>query len=240
MSVPKLELVSHHLCPYVQRAVITLLEKDIPYQRTYIDLSNKPDWFRQISPLGKVPLLRVGGEVLFESAVICEYLDEITPGSLHPTDPLKKAKHRAWIEFGSSILNAIAGFYNAATEESFEQKRLELVDKLAWIDRHWQGSRYFAGDEFSLVDAVYGPIFRYFDVFDTIAPALRSNIADVEVFANTPNVRAWRQALQFRPSIQQAVSEDYPQQLLMFLKQRNSYLSTLMDAETAQISLSFV
>ncbi len=95
MSIPDLELVSYHLCPYVQRAVITLLEKEISHQRTYIDLSNKPDWFRQISPLGKVPLLKVSDEVLFESTVICEYLDEITPGSLYPIDPLIKAKHRA-------------------------------------------------------------------------------------------------------------------------------------------------
>ena len=118
----RLELISHSLCPYVQRAVITLLEKKIPHDRTYIDLTNKPDWFLQISPLGKVPLLKVSNEALFESAVICEYLDEITPGSLHPVNPLEKAKHRSWIEFGSSILNAIAGFYSAETEEAFEQK----------------------------------------------------------------------------------------------------------------------
>lgn len=224
MSIPELELVSHHLCPYVQRAVITLLEKDIPHQRTYIDLSNKPDWFRHISPLGKVPLLKVDDAVLFESAVICEYLDEITPGSLHPIDPLIKAKHRAWIEFGSSILNTIAGFYNAATEEAFEQKRHDLVDKFAWIERHWQGGQYFAGDEFFLVDAVYGAIFRYFDVFDTIA--------DFQVFAHTPHVRDWRQALQSRPSVQQAVTEKYPEQLLMFLIQRHSYLSGLVQCKT--------
>ena len=224
MSIPQLELVSHHLCPYVQRAVIVLLEKNIPHQRTYIDLANKPDWFRQISPLGKVPLLKVGNEVLFESAVICEYLDEITPGSLHPTDPLAKAKYRAWIEFGSSILSAIAGFYSATTAETFEQKRLDLIDKFAWIDRHWQGARYFAGDQFSLVDAVYGPIFRYFDVFDTLA--------DFSVFAETPQVHDWRQALQARPSVQQAVRDDYAQQLLTFLKQRNSYLSTWVNSKT--------
>jgi glutathione S-transferase len=225
MSTSELELVSHYLCPYVQRAVITLLEKDIPHQRTYIDLSNKPDWFRQISPLGKVPLLKVDNEVLFESAVICEYLDEITPGSLHPTDPLTKAKHRAWIEFGSSILNAIAGFYNAATAEAFEQKRLDLIDKFVWIERHWKGGPYFAGNDFSLVDAVFGPIFRYFDVFDTIA--------NFNIFVETPNVRAWRQALQTRPSIQQAISDNYPQQLITFLQKRNSYLSTLVhSAET--------
>ncbi|GAB4378235.1 MAG: glutathione S-transferase family protein [Elainellaceae cyanobacterium] len=224
MSISKLELISHHLCPYVQRAVITLLEKEIPYQRTYIDLSNKPDWFRQISPLGKVPLLKVDDQVLFESAVICEYLDEITPGSLHPTDPLTKAKHRAWIEFGSSILNTIAGFYNAATAEALEQKRCELVEKFTWIERNWQGDRYFAGDRFSLVDAVYGPIFRYFDVFDTIA--------DFQFFVNTPNVQTWRQALQVRPSIQQAVTEDYPERLRIFLIQRHAYLSDLVHART--------
>lgn len=105
--MPALELVSHHLCPYVQRAAIALTEKGIPFTRTYIDLNRKPDWFTAISPLGKVPLLRVrendGEVVLFESAVILEYLEETLPRSLHPADPLERARHRAWIEFGSSI-----------------------------------------------------------------------------------------------------------------------------------------
>jgi glutathione S-transferase len=220
MSIPELELISHNLCPYVQRAIITLLEKEIPHQLRYIDLADKPEWFRSISPLGKVPLLKVKGEVLFESAVICEFLDEITPGSLHPSDPLIKAKHRAWIEFGSSILNAIAGFYNAPNQKLFEQKQQELRDKFLWIENHWQGGKYFAGDTFSLVDGVYGPIFRYFEVFDAIA--------DFRIFADTPKVKAWRQSLKVRPSIQKAVIPSYPEQLLSFLKGRNSYLSTLI------------
>jgi glutathione S-transferase len=119
-SMPRLELISHHLCPYVQRAVITLLEKEIPCDRTYIDLANKPDWFQPLSPSGKVPLLKVShathDDILFESAVICEYLDEITPGSLHPAEPLERAKHRAWIEFGSGILSTIVGLYNVLND----------------------------------------------------------------------------------------------------------------------------
>jgi glutathione S-transferase len=214
LLMPKLELISHHLCPYVQRAVITLLEKGIPHERTYIDLANKPDWFRQISPLGKVPLLKVDREVLFESAVICEYLNEITPGSLHPDDPLQKAKHRSWIEFGSSILNSIAGFYNAPNQESFEQKRDELGGKFLWIESSLSDDGYFSGATFSLVDGVYGTIF--------------DSIGDFGIFADTPKVKKWRQLLQSRASIQQAVTEDYAQRLLIFLKQRNSYLSTLM------------
>jgi glutathione S-transferase len=220
MSMPKLELISHHLCPYVQRAVITLLEKDIPHERTYIDLSNKPDWFRQISPLGKVPLLKVDETVLFESMVICEYLNEITPGSLHPADPLQKAKHRSWIEFGSNILNDIAGFYNAPNQEIFEQKRHELTSKFLWIEHSLSDEGYFSGGTFSLVDGVYGTIFRYFDVLDTIK--------DFGIFDGTPKVKDWRQLLQIRPSIQRAVTEDYVQRLFIFLQQRNSYLSTLM------------
>ena len=100
----KPELISFKLCPFVQRSVIVLLEKKVPFDIRYIDLSNPPDWFKAISPLGKVPLLKLGDTVLFESAVIMEYLDEVNPPSLHPSDPLRKAHHRAWIEFSSTLL----------------------------------------------------------------------------------------------------------------------------------------
>lgn len=222
MTIPKLQLVSHDLCPYVQRAIITLLEKDIPHERIYIDLSHKPEWFNRISPLGKVPLLKIDNEVLFESAVICEYLDEITPGSLHPVDALEKAKHRSLIEFGSSILNLIAGFYNAPDKDSFKQKHSDIVAKFVWIESRMYNEPYFAGKSFSLVDAVYGPIFRYFDVFETIV--------EYSFFSDTPHVRAWRQALQSRSSIQNAVVEDYSQRLLAFLLRRNKYISTLIQS----------
>ena len=101
MEQQHFHLISHALCPYVQRSVITLEEKDIRYTRTDIDLANKPVWFKQKSPMSKVPLLLVDDDyVLFESAVICEYLDEVTIDSIHPTNSLEKAQHRAWIEFG--------------------------------------------------------------------------------------------------------------------------------------------
>src|ERR1700730_17258211 len=85
--MPMLTLISHDLCPYVQRAVIALTEKAVPFDRVYIDLANKPDWFLAISPLGKVPLLQVDNGVIFESAVILEYLEETQPKPLYPRDP---------------------------------------------------------------------------------------------------------------------------------------------------------
>lgn len=222
MSHHSLNLISHKLCPYVQRAVITLLEKQIDHDRQYIDLANKPDWFLKISPLGKVPVLVVDDQhILFESAVICEYLDEVTPGSLHPDESLEKAKHRAWIEFGSSILNSIAGFYAAKDEESFEQKRQDLIQKFQTLESQLQIGPFFAGSKFSLVDAVYGPVFRYFVVIE--------KFKDFGFFAQTPKVTAWREALLQRPSVQQAVPADYPQLLEEFLLKRQSVLSQVME-----------
>jgi glutathione S-transferase len=75
MAAP-LKLISHKLCPYVQRAVIALTEKRVSFERIDIDLANKPDWFLKVSPLGKTPVLVVGDHAIFESAVILEYLEE--------------------------------------------------------------------------------------------------------------------------------------------------------------------
>src|SRR6201981_2113179 len=106
-----LKLISHKLCPYVQRAVIALTEKGVAFERIDVDLANKPDWFLKITPLGKTPVLLVGEHAIFESAVILEYLEETQAHPLHPADALMRAEHRAWIEFGSAVLDDIAAFY---------------------------------------------------------------------------------------------------------------------------------
>src|ERR1700752_2402062 len=121
MAAP-LKLISHKLCPYVQRAVIALTEKGVAFERIDIDLANKPDWFLAISPLGKTPLLLVGDVAIFESAVILEYLEETRARPLLPADPLRRAEHRGWIEFGSAVLGDIAGLYTATDEATFNAK----------------------------------------------------------------------------------------------------------------------
>src|SRR4051794_23827847 len=118
-ALPELKLISHKLCPYVQRAVISLTEKGVPFERIDIDLANKPEWFKRISPLGKTPVLLVNETPIFESAVVLEYLEETQASPLHPTDPLARAKHRAWIEFGAAMLNDIGALYSAADEPAF-------------------------------------------------------------------------------------------------------------------------
>ena len=171
----RLTLVSHHLCPYVQRAAIALSEKGVAFERVTIDLAAKPEWFKAISPLGKVPLLKVAlpgrdDAVLFESAVICEFIEDTQPGApLHPSDPIERGQHRAWIEFASAVLSDIYAIETTGDAALFERKRAMLAEKCARLDRVLGAGPFFAGARFSLVDAAFAPAFRYFDVLDEIA-----------------------------------------------------------------------
>jgi glutathione S-transferase len=216
VSAP-LVLVSHTLCPYVQRAAIVLAEKGVPFERRDIDLTNKPGWFLKVSPLGKTPVLLVGDEAIFESAVICEYLEETALPPLHPANPLQRAHHRSWMEFGSALLNLIAAFYNAADESALLARAAEIKARLKQIEAALHEGPYFAGESFSIVDAVFGPVFRYFDVFDLIG--------EFGFWDGLPKVRHWRRALAMRPSVAQAVRPDYPELLVRFLVARRSALS---------------
>ncbi len=220
MTVAGLTLISHRLCPYVQRAVIALKEKRVPFERIDVDLANKPDWFKAVSPLGKTPVLKVGAAAIFESAVILEYLEETQPPPLHPQDPLRRAEHRSWIEFGSAVLNDIAGLYAAPDEAAFAGKAKALSDKFTRLEDRLEAPPYFDGGAFSLVDAVFGPVFRYFDVFD--------RIGEFGILSGKPKVIAWREALAARPSVRAAVTPGYDTRLQAFLKEKKSHLSRLI------------
>ncbi|SAI73093.1 stringent starvation protein [Bordetella ansorpii] len=216
-ATPEFVLISHTLCPYVQRAAIALYEKGIAFERRDIDLANKPAWFLDLSPLGKTPVLLVDGTPIFESAVICDFLDETQAPALHPPEPIVRARHRSWIEFGSALLNAIGSFYNAADEALLRDRANDIHARFRQIESTLGAGPYFAGSAFSLVDATFGPVFRYFDVFESID--------DFAFFQDLPKVSAWRAQLSQRPSIQAAVSSDYPRLLTQFLVRRGSALS---------------
>jgi glutathione S-transferase len=212
----KLTLISHGLCPYVQRAVIALKEKGVSYERIDIDLSNKPDWFLAISPLGKTPVLLADKQPIFESAVICEYLEDTQAPALHPAAPLGRATHRAWIEFASATLNAIWNFYTAKDVQAYDAAAEVLKERFAQLEKVLGDGPWFGGTSFSLVDAALAPVFRYFDVFDPVSGA--------DLFADTPKVRAWRRALAGRTSVREAVSADYPVLLRDFVISKGGVL----------------
>jgi len=223
MSDTPLTLISHPLCPFVQRAAIVLLEKNVPFERIDVDLSAKPDWFLALSPTGKVPLLKVrrpGGEdaILFESMVICEYLDETQAGApMYPEDALDRARQRAWIEFATQTLAEAWQFLNATDEATADAKKAALRGRLATIEAELGPGPYFGGAAFGMVDAVYAPLLRYFAIID---PAVAQPIFD-----GLPRVPAWRAALAARPSVQRAVAGDYAERFRGHLRRQGALLA---------------
>ncbi|MCV2866645.1 glutathione S-transferase family protein [Albidovulum sediminicola] len=222
-------LVSHALCPYVQRIAIALDEKGLTYERRTVDLSNKPAWFLELSPLGRTPVLQVGETALFESSAILEFLEDTQPHPLHPSDPIERALHRAWIDFGAECLRDIAAFYSATDHAALDMKAAALHARFRLLEMHLGAGRWFGGDRFSLVDAVYAPVFRYFDSFD--------RIGNFGVLDGLERVRAWRANLADRPSVRRAVGPEYDSALADFLTRRGGLLSRLAEqARFAQAS----
>ncbi len=221
MSLPKLELISFKLCPFVQRTVITLLHKDVPYDITFIDLSNPPEWFKEVSPLGKVPVLKVNDEeVLFESAIIQEYVDEITPPSLMPEDALVKAKNRAWISFGGELIGAMQAVVKADSAEAFGSASDKFANLMAKVETAHSGADYFNGDSFALIDAAYAPIFMRL--------ALLEENCDICLLESLPKVKKWSDTLLALPSVQHSVVEEFPKMYRMMLEKMGGHVASLL------------
>lgn len=224
MPQSQFTLVSHPLCPFVQRVAIVLLEKGITFQRIDVDLRDRPDWFLAMSPSGKVPLLKVpdgneGESVLFESVAICEYLEEVYPEpALHPMNALIRAQHRAWIEFASATLADAWGFLNATDQQTALGKSAALRGKLERFDSEISDGPYFSGERLSMVDIAVAPVFRYFDILG-FEP-------NHQLFDGLNRVADWRRALASRFSIQAAVAEDYAIRFRNHLQEARALLAT--------------
>jgi len=215
-SIP--ELISFKVCPFVQRSAITLKEKNVDFKTTYVDLKNLPDWFADVSPLGKVPVLRVDDSIFFESAVIAEYLDERYSPSLHPDDLLQKARHRSWTEFASDITMNMFAMLHAKTEHDFQELKNKVAKQLTQVEKeiHPQGP-FFAGDVFSLVDASYAPIFLRLYLID--------QAYKLDIFPATGRIADWSNALLKRDSVIQSVVDDFEDIFMDYTKNSGSFLS---------------
>ncbi|OOC10403.1 glutathione S-transferase family protein [Thioalkalivibrio halophilus] len=210
MDFPHLHLVSFDICPFVQRSLITLNYKAAPYELTRIDLADPPDWFRERSPLGKVPILIVNGDtVLFESAVINEYIDAVTPPERLPPEPLERARARAWIEYLSEQTFAQYRWMTAADEDAFERAAHEAARGLERLERQMADDHALAGAEFSLVDATLAPLLmRYALLTHEDSPW------DPESF---PRLAARWQWLEALDAVRDSVPADFSQRLATYL-----------------------
>ena len=205
--------------------------KDVEFEVTFVNLRDKPDWFLKISPNGKVPVLKVDEEVLFESNAIAEFLDETVPPRLHPEDPLHRARNRAWTDFVPTFSSALSGVYYTKTREDMEEglskapKALERLEEAIARGRGNDGP-YFNGPDLSLVDAAYAPFFQRFLVADNF---LKTGLLD-----GFPLVKAWADALMANETVTGAVAPNFLEEFHGNLKRREFYVASLIDDTAVQ------
>ncbi|KAK0656268.1 glutathione S-transferase [Cercophora newfieldiana] len=177
-----LKLYGGWFCPFVQRAWIVLAEKNIPYQYVEINPYHKAPEFLALNPRGLVPTLAVPAadgqgqagkhhKPLYESSVVCEYLDEAYAGPEHGEallprgdglgDVYERARCRLWMDHVSS--RVVPAFYRLLQhtpekEEGIEVARRGLHGALkAFAGEMDEGGPWFLGARFSLVDVMLAP-----------------------------------------------------------------------------------
>ena len=214
----ELELISFKLCPFMQPAVITLLNKNIEHKITYIDINDPPLWFEEISPTGQVPLLRIDNQsIVFESVVINEYLDEVTSGSMMPDDSLAKALNRSWIQFCGTFFSDIFDLIGAKDQETAEDHIYDIHEKLDLVENCKSDNQFFNGDEINLIDTSYAALFMRLDLLKSGV-----DILDIERF---PKLATWSQNLLALDCVQQSMVPEFPEMYRGMIKMREGWIA---------------
>ncbi len=209
-----LELILFDFCPYAQRGVISLQQNKIPHKLTYLDPDNLPDWFAEVSPFGKVPILRVDGKTtIFESSVINELIALISTSQMLPADPVERSVCRSWTEFGSTLLGQVTGMLSVADESEFLSKRADFHENLQRLEEQLDGrGPFFAGNDFSLVDSTYAPLFMRMQHLNKNVP-----LYDAKDF---PLITQWADKLLALDSVSNSSPEDFDKIYDRFIQRR--------------------
>ncbi len=227
------ELISHPLCPYCQRGVLTLLKKGQrrgqDFAVTYVDLGNLPAWFLTLSPKRDMPVLRpLADEApLFKALAITAYLDETTPGSLLPAaDALRRARDRQWLVYAATPLDLLRDVYTARDPEKLAQNLTKVFEALHPLEAVLEDRpAYFRQHTFSAVDAAYAPLFmllRHFAV-----------LRDDPRWEALPRTRHWAESLLADADVQASATPNYAGEFAHFFAVTQSYFPQFVAAAAA-------
>lgn len=222
VEIMKPRLVSFKLCPFVQRVAIALNQKGIAYDIEYIELSNPPKWFLDLSPLKKVPLLQVEDRAIFDSTAINEYIEDAYPNKLHPRDLVSRAIHRSWIEQSNQCTWSAFHLSVKNTEEQFNTVLDDLFEQFDKLERAIEGLPFFDGTEFSLVDVSYAPLLQRLHFLSEIKP-------DVLDSRRHPKIVAWKDTLLGHEAVNNSCVPNLRTLYYELLWKRQGYISRFLD-----------
>lgn len=194
------ELISSTTCPFAQRSRMVLLTKGIDFKVTEISLDDKPDWFLEISPYAKVPVLRHNDSVFYESAVINEYIEDTFPHPpMLPQEPSRRALARIWIAFANDRMVPHVYKMMLRQDTAGQQAHRERLEETV-LQMEFEGLRklssgpFWFGDKPNLVDFTFFPHVQRFDVLKHYR---NFNIPD-----ECERIRTWLGAMNALPAVQ--------------------------------------
>jgi glutathione S-transferase len=208
----RLRFISSKLCPFAQRNLIVLKAKAVDVEVVWIDLFDKPPWLFELSPAGKVPLLEVDGEILAESNVLSEFLEEVfLRPNLHPETAVQRARHRMWIEAVSPLNMDVHRVMLAPDEATALDAALAVRQRLVAIEALMGAGPLFTGPELSLVDVAAAPALLRLAWCSAIEPAM-------DAAAGLSAVKRWQASVIAHDAVKQATPDDAHALWLQFLQ----------------------
>ena len=197
----RVKLYNTQRCPYARRTRMVLHEKGVDFETYEVDLANKSEEFLAASPTGKVPVIVIDGDSIYESNVVNQYIDEVTDEpKLMPRDPKRRAYARIWMAFADTDFFPAVFVASVGRERGFSDERIseafgELEGALRKLEDRLEGRDYLA-DEFSLADIAHAGNF--------VRVRQLEEKGEVPLDAY-PNVAAWMERLEDRKSYAAAV-----------------------------------
>lgn len=194
-----LQFFYNDVCPFAYRVRLVLAEKKIKHESIEINLQNIPDTYYQISPAGKVPLMKHGDNIVWESTIINEYLEDAFPA--HPllaASAMERAQARLWIDYCNSTFQPnYCGLVFELDESKHDAIRQQLNTALDHMEKGLSESSgpYWMGDRLTLVDLSYYPFFEH-------APVLKY-YRGFKLHKKYRAIKQWLNTMQALASVQQ-------------------------------------
>lgn len=223
-----MKLVSFKICPFVQRVTALLELKNRPYKVQYINLSNKPAWFLQVSPNGQVPILITEGkEVLFESDAIVEYIEETVPPALFSADPIKKAQDRAWSYLATKHYLTQCSAQRSKDKQTLLERTEKLSRAFSKLEIKLSDKPYFNGDHMGMVDIAWLPLLH--------RAAIIEKHSGYDFLENFPKVKVLQKNILARGLVEKSVAEDFETKFTSFYLSEETFLGQCAKHKLGQL-----
>ncbi|MEM9063547.1 MAG: glutathione S-transferase family protein [Pseudomonadota bacterium] len=207
-----MKVISFKICPFVQRVTALLEAKGLPYEIEFISLSDKPQWFLDISPNGQVPVLITdGGTALFESDAIVEYLEEAYPPLEPDVTPERRAQHRAWSYLASKNYLVQCGAQSSPDAAALAERSAKLGKAFDTVEGQLGDTPFFDGEQVGMVDIAWLTLLHRADIIE--------QHAGYDFIGDRPKLKAWQRNLMGTGLAEKSVPSDFDEVF------SNSYLS---------------